>query len=227
MLNIILLHGATGAADQMEPLKKELAALGYKTYSFNFSGHGPTPYAESFGIKQFSVELENFIAENNLVKPDIFGYSMGGYVALYLASRKPDRIGKIITLGTKFFWDPVIAQGEAKMLDTKVISEKLPKFAASLKQRHGDNWELLLKKTAAMMTDLGNENLLNEEALSKIDNKVFIGLADADTMVNAEETDFAASRIKNSERYALVNTKHPIESVNVKELSRILNDFLR
>jgi pimeloyl-ACP methyl ester carboxylesterase len=227
MQNIILLHGAIGAVDQLEPLKSELTALGYTCYSFNFSGHGPTPYAESFGIKQFSVELEKFIAGNTLEKPDVFGYSMGGYVALYLASQQPELIGKIITLGTKFDWDPIIAQGEAKMLDTQIIMDKIPKFAASLKQRHGDNWELLMKKTAAMMIDLGNENLLDEETLAKITNKVWIGLADADSMVSAEETDLAVSGIKNAQRYTLENTKHPIESVDKKKLAELISGFIR
>ena len=177
MRSIILLHGAIGAKDQLEPLAKELSSLGYKTYSFNFSGHGDTPYKNEFGIKQFALELDQFFAGNNLVKPDVFGYSMGGYIALYLASQQLERLGKIITLGTKFHWDPVIAQGEAKMMDTAIIKEKIPKFAAALEKRHGDGWELLMKKTAAIMIDLGNDNLLNAKTFSQIKSKVLIGLA--------------------------------------------------
>ena len=35
MKPIILLHGAIGAKDQLEPLAKELSVLGYQTYSFS------------------------------------------------------------------------------------------------------------------------------------------------------------------------------------------------
>lgn len=222
MKSIILLHGAIGAKDQLEPLANELLAKGYQTYSFNFSGHGKTPYSTEFSIKHFAFELDRFITENHLLKPDVFGYSMGGYVALYLASQKPDSLGKIITLGTKFQWDPVIAQQETKMLDAKTIAVKIPKFAAALETRHGKDWQLLLQRTADMMVDLGNNNLLDPRTFSQIKNKVLIGLADGDTMVSVEETDNAASKIVGSSRYTLQNTKHPIESVNIVELANII-----
>src|SRR4051812_41740520 len=103
MKDIILLHGAIGAADQLEPLKALLKEK-YKVFTFNFSGHGKMPFQTNFGIEQFALELENFITANNLFQPTIFGYSMSGYVAVYLAHTKPDLLGNIITLGTKWEW---------------------------------------------------------------------------------------------------------------------------
>ncbi|MBP7810191.1 MAG: alpha/beta fold hydrolase [Bacteroidia bacterium] len=225
MSSIILLHGAIGAKDQLEPLAKELSANGYQTYSLNFSGHGQTPFQNQFSISQFAEELKLFIDKNNLVKPDVFGYSMGGYVALYLASQNHNLLGNIITLGTKFEWSTEIAAKEIKMLDAKTIAEKVPKFAEALEKRHGDDWQLLLQKTADMMVDLGANNLLNRNAFSQIKSKVLIGLADSDTMVSISETDNAASKIIAAKRYTLANTKHPLETVNVNELVKIISDF--
>ena len=167
MNSIILLHGAIGAKDQLEPLAKELKQVGLDAHTFNFSGHGTSPFQNEFSIKQFASELETVIQQQNLIKPIIFGYSMGGYVALYLAKHKPDLLGNIITLGTKFEWTPEIAQREIKMLDVKTIIDKVPKFAEALKIRHGNNWELLLQKTAMMMVDLGNANALSVEDISR------------------------------------------------------------
>lgn len=226
MKSIILLHGAIGAADQLEPLAKELSAKGYQTHSLNLSGHGQTLFQNQFGIKQFAEELKSFIEKNNLVQPDVFGYSMGGYVALYLALQNHNLLGNIITLGTKFAWSPEIAEREIKMLDAKTISEKVPKFAETLQKRHGSDWQLLLQRTADMMMDLGNNNLLDPKTLSQIKNKVLIGLADGDTMVSSEETDNAASKIVGASRYTLQNTKHPIESVNLSHLGALIRGFL-
>lgn len=226
MRPIILLHGAIGAKDQLEPLVKELSANGYQTYSLNFSGHGQTPFQTSFSIQQFADELLEFVVRTHLIRPIVFGYSMGGYVALYLASQKPGMLGDIITLGTKFEWSPEIAAKEIKMLDAKTITEKVPKFAETLQKRHGNDWQLLLQKTADMMVDLGNNNLLTPTTFSQIKNKVLIGLADNDTMVGVEETDNAASKIIAAQRYTLANTKHPIETVNVSEISKIISEFI-
>lgn len=227
MKSIILLHGAIGAKDQLEPLAEELSANGFQTYSFNFSGHGQAPFENEFSIPQFAEELKSFVQKNNLSQPDVFGYSMGGYVALCLASQHQNLLGKIITLGTKFEWSPEIAQREIKMLDAKTIAEKVPKFAEALQKRHGNNWQLLLQKTADMMTALGNNNLLNPKTFSQIKNKVMIGLADNDNMVSVEETNNAASKMVGAERFTLQETKHPIESVNLNHLGIQIKDFLQ
>ena len=197
----------------------------FDNHSLNFSGHGQTPFQNKFSISQFAEELLEFIVKTHLIRPTVFGYSMGGYVALYLASQKPGILGDIITLGTKFEWSPEIAAKETKMLDAKTILEKVPKFAAALESRHGNDWQLLLQKTADMMMDLGNKNLLDPCTFSNVKNKVLIGLADNDTMVSVAETDNAASKIVGAKRYTLENTKHPIETVDVKGLAEIVINF--
>ncbi len=222
MKTIILLHGAIGAKDQLEPLAVELKQQGYNVFTISFSGHGQTPFATNFGIEQFALELEQFITTNHLDKPTVLGYSMGGYVALYLAHRNKNILGDIITLGTKFEWNPSIAQKEMKMLDSKTIIEKVPKFAEALQKRHGQDWELLLQKTAEMMLNLGNKNALSLNDFTTIENKVWIGLADRDNMVSLEETTAVYKQLKNGAMYMLPNTKHPIETVNVGLLGKII-----
>jgi pimeloyl-ACP methyl ester carboxylesterase len=223
---IILLHGALGAQDQLEPLKKELSALGYEVHLFTFSGHGKMPFQKDFGMTQFASELELFIRNNHLPGAHIFGYSMGGYVALYLASQNKDLIGSIITLGTKFKWNIEIAEKEIKQLDPAIIKEKVPKFAEALQKRHGVDWELLLKRTGEMMKALGDNNII-ENNFGKINNKVLIGLADTDSMVSLDETDSAAKHISHASRYTLINAKHPIETADPKVLADIIVRFIK
>lgn len=226
MQQIILLHAAIGAKDQLEPLSNELQQQGCRVLTMSFSGHGKIPFQNNFGIEQFALELEQFVEANHLEKPMVFGYSMGGYVALYLAHKQPNLLGNIITLGTKFEWTPEIAQKEVKMLDSKTIMEKVPKFAEALKMRHGNDWELLLQKTVEMMLNLGNKNALSLNDFTTIENKVLVGLADKDNMVTLEETAAVYKRLKNGSMYMLPNTKHPIETVNVKLISNIIKEFL-
>lgn len=226
MKTIILLHGAIGSKDQLNLLSVELKHQSFKVYLFNFSGHGQTPFHANFGIEQFALELEEYIKVNQLENPMVFGYSMGGYVALYLAHQQPTLLGNIITLGTKFEWSQEIAQKEVKMLNSKTIIEKVPKFAESLKARHGKDWELLLQKTSRMMMDLGNRNTISLHDFASIENKVLIGIADKDNMVSLEETTAVYKQLKNSCMYMLPQTKHPIESIDVQFLSGIIHKFL-
>ena len=181
---------------------------------------------KGFGIEVFAEELHDFIISKGLNKPDVFGYSMGGFVALYLASQNQSLLGKIITLGTKFAWDPETSAKEAAMLDPEKIEEKIPKFADALKQRHSEeNWKQLLSKTAGMMHALGKNKLLTEDKLKQIQNNVLIGIADKDNMVSVEETTAVYKTLPNASMYMLPNSKHPIEQINTGLLNKIILDF--
>lgn len=226
MKHIVLLHGAIGATDQLEPLATALEQKQFRVHRFSFSGHGNVPFRNQFGIGQFAAELEEFMQEHSLEKPAIFGYSMGGYVALYVAKTKPALLGSIITLGTKFAWSPEIAAKEINMLDANTILEKVPKFAEALKARHGAGWQTLLQKTAEMMTTLGREPALKEEDFPVIEPNVLMGLADHDTMVSLDETLHVFKALKQADLYMLPRTKHPIETVSAPLLAEIISHYL-
>ncbi len=221
MKDIILLHGAIGSSEQLIPLANNLQD-NFNVYRFSFSGHGNTPFKNDFSIQQFAKELKNFILENKLQQPSIFGYSMGGYVALYLATTENNILGNIVTLGTKFNWSKEIAEKEILQLNPKTISEKVPKFAEALKQMHGNAWEVLLKRTAEMMLSLGENNLLSDKLLSAIENKVLLGLADKDAMVSLDETTHVYKQLKNVNRFILPYAKHPIETIDAFLLAEII-----
>lgn len=223
---IILLHGAIGAADQLQGLADVLKQEGFDVYTPNFSGHGQAPFnPEGFGIDVFAGELQQYILSNKLETPAVFGYSMGGYVALHLAAKQPGLLGPIATLATKFNWTPETAAKEAKMLDPDTIVAKVPKFAEALQARHGGAWKELLSRTAGMMSDLGHRNVLDDEAIQGLKHKVMLGLGDSDTMVSLDETLHARSQLKNAALYMLPHTKHPLETVNVKLLGTVLLGF--
>ena len=66
MQDILLLHGAIGAADQLIPLEKELADS-FSTHHLNFSGHGGSPFTdEQFSIKLFAAEVISFLNEKKI-----------------------------------------------------------------------------------------------------------------------------------------------------------------
>lgn len=227
MQTIILCHGALGSKNDLENLKLALSNNGFNVHSFSFSGHGAKDFETDFGIYQFSVELESFILSNKLIKPSIIGYSMGGYVALYLASRSSANVDKIITLATKFNWSKEVVEKETRMLDPNVMLEKVPVFAASLEKKHGGSWKDLLAKTAQMMWNISENNYLNAETLKIIQNKTLLGLGDKDQMVTLEETVNVCKTLPNANMYMLPNTKHPIESANLAVFEAVIKDFLK
>lgn len=225
MQHLLLLHGAIGAKDQLQPLAGRLESK-FIVHTLNFSGHGGEAFPEKFSIETFAEDVLRYLEKNKISKTNIFGYSMGGYVALFLAKQHPSKVEKIFTLATKFLWSPEIAAKETKMLDAGKIAEKIPAFAQTLEKRHAPNdWKIVLEKTAEMMTAMGNKNPLQLSDYESIEHDVLIALGDKDTMVSQEETTDVHSRLKNGKLIILPDTQHPIEKVNVELLSKEINGF--
>jgi pimeloyl-ACP methyl ester carboxylesterase len=220
---VLLLHGALGSSSQLEPLKQKLETQGRAVFMFNLSGHSGVPFRESFGIEIFADDVVTFLDKQNLNRVDIFGYSMGGYVAVWLALKHPECVGKIITLGTKFDWSPASAEQEVRKLNAEKIQEKVPAFARILEHRHSPNdWKELLSKTRNMMLSLGNQPLLTEENLKAIKHEILIGLGDQDDMADRNYSEQVANWLPNGTFELLVNTPHPIEKVELNRLVELI-----
>lgn len=227
MQPVLILHGAIGAKDQLQPLANALST-DYTVHLLNFSGHGGTPAKNEFSIAAFAEEVFIWIKENAPGNINIIGYSMGGYVAMYLALRHPDVISKIVTLGTKFLWTEEIAAREVAMLNPEVIETKVPKFAAQLQQRHHPaHWKSVVKNTADMLHSMGKEPPLKGEEFASIQNEILVLLGDRDKMVSLDETVQVYKQLPKAQLAILPNTPHPIELVDEKLVAFLVNRFLR
>lgn len=225
MQHLLLLHGAIGAKEQFNDLAQKLESK-FTVHTMNFSGHGGAVMPDSFSIKGFAKDVAEYLAAKNIQTIKIFGYSMGGYVALYLAKEHPQLIDGIFTLATKFDWSPEIAAKETKMLDAEKIAEKVPAFANVLEKRHYPNdWKTVMSETAKMMVEMGNNNPLSIEDFSNIKIPVRISIGDKDAMVTLEETIAIYRQLPNATLTVFPNTQHPIEKVDVEELATALERF--
>ena len=227
MQHILLLHGALGSKDQLQPLATALGNT-FQVHTFNFSGHGGRPFSNTaFSIPFFCEQIVEFMQEAGIAQASIFGYSMGGYAAMYLAKQHPEKINKLITLATKFHWDEKTAAREVKMLDGKTIQEKVPAFAAQLQQRHAPNdWQDLLNKTSELLTDLGKRNSLLLEDYASITTPCLVLLGDRDKMVTLDETIAVYKQLPNAQCGVLPGTPHAFEQVNMGLLKQLISQFI-
>lgn len=227
MQTIVLLHGAIGAKDQLLPLAEKLKGK-YNVHSIDFSGHGEKDFPENdYSIPMFAEEVLQYLNEHLLEKVSIFGYSMGGYVALYLAKQHPERVDKIVTLATKFHWDPAVAQKEMQMLDADKIEAKIPAFAAALEKRHAPKpWKEVLSRTKTMLQQLGEKNVFQPEDYASIHTPALVMLGDKDKMVSLEETIAVYKQLPNAQMAMLPATQHPIEQANLPALAYFISYFL-
>lgn len=219
---MILLHGALGSAAQFKALcatRPEQEAV----FPLDFPGHGGAPINEPFSMQLFADGILRFLNEKNWAQTDIFGYSMGGYVALWLAWKHPESVRSIVTYGTKLDWNPEVAAGMNRMFDPEKIEAKAPQLADSLAKTHGpDNWKNLCRLTADFLTDLGNGHGITPEAFAAIQCPVRIGWGDQDNVVTETESRRVAEAIPQGSFELLPGAKHLIEQVDAVQLARFV-----
>lgn len=209
---ILLLHGALGSAAQLRfltegwPAERPVVAL-------NLPGHGGEPADGPFSLDLFAQHLLHVLDQRGWSQADIFGYSMGGYAALWLARHHSERVGKITTLGTKLDWTPDVATGMNRLFDADKIAAKAPQMAEALGRVHGD-WRLLCERTAAFLHDLGNGAGLHEADFQQITTPVCIGRGDADNVVSDVESRAVAEWLPNGRFVELPGVPHLLEQAD-------------
>lgn len=221
----VLLHGALGSAAQMKPLAERLSLNG-PVHTWDFPGHGGGPVPEDGYDMAFLAECLAGYLEGAFNGPvPVFGYSMGGYVAAAVAARFPGRIASLVTLGTKWEWDPLIADQECKMLDPDVLEAKAPALVTLIGERHAPNsWRQVIHATSAMLRRLGHQPLLTPDILSGIRIPVTILRGEADRMVTASESRAVADSIPHARYFELPGQKHPFEQTDLNALTPLFGE---
>ena len=224
---LLLLHGALGSKQDLAAIKVLLSKQ-YDCYDMNFEGHGGRSTNRPFSIASFSENVVEFLSQHSLDQVSVFGYSMGGYVALYMAIHHPARIRQVLTLGTKFDWNLDSARQEVKMLNPDLILEKVPQFAQKLEQTHQPNdWKEVMQMTADMMIHMGEGARLEASDLAKIAIPVSIGIGSKDRMVSFEESEWAAKHISQSQLITLEGVRHEIDRVDINILESYIDTNLK
>jgi pimeloyl-ACP methyl ester carboxylesterase len=225
--NLLLLHGALGSKKNFDELAPSLTE-NFNLFSIDLLGHGAYCEIQELNVELLCSQIINFIENNNLKGTHVFGYSMGGYLALLCSLFKPELLGKIITLATKFNWSEEIAEQESKQLNALIHLPDEHPFKKQLIELHGnDHWKKCINHVNQLILEIGAKNFMGYSEASQIKSNVLLIVGELDAMVTTDETSNIKQHIPNSKIKILSNTKHPFEKVNKPLLANIITDFLK
>ena len=87
---LLLIHGALGAAIQFDPLLP-LVENEFDVHTLDLEGHARTPLKERpLRIEYFAQDVLEYLDSRDIQAVDIFGHSLGGQIGLHLAGFFPD-----------------------------------------------------------------------------------------------------------------------------------------
>ena len=211
---MLFLHGALGTAAQFEWLRPHLPP-GWATHALQLPGHGGLPAHQPFSLPLFADAVLAFLEKQGIQSADFFGYSMGGYLALWMAAHHPQRVRKVLTLNTKLEWNPDMAARMGPMFDPEKIEAKAPQLAQALASQHAPaDWRQVAARTADFLHDLGKGKGLAAADWASIECPVLLLRGDADSTVSAEETRQVALALPHGTYAELANSRHSLEQVD-------------
>ena len=102
---LLILHGFMGMSDNWKTLGLQYAQEGYQVHLLDLRNHGRSFHSDIFNYEVMVQDVVDYCNENNLTNIDCIGHSMGGKVAMLLATQFPNLVNKLIVadIGPKFY----------------------------------------------------------------------------------------------------------------------------
>ena len=102
---VVLLHGFGTCSFLWRAVAPQLAEARLTAYSIDLLGHGESdrPFDADFGIDAQAEYLERALTALRVARAAVVGVDLGGNVALRLAAERPDRVARLVLIGTLAF----------------------------------------------------------------------------------------------------------------------------
>ena len=108
---VIMLHHLTAVLDDWDPAIIDGFSKTRHVIAFDNAGVGGSEGKTPDSVAEMAKDAEAFIDSLGLEKVDLFGYSLGGFVAQVIAQERPALVRKMILAGTS----PTGGEGISKM----------------------------------------------------------------------------------------------------------------
>jgi pimeloyl-ACP methyl ester carboxylesterase len=141
---VVLVHGLGGRAEDWANLAPYLSRAGYRVYMPDLPGYGRSaePAGFSYSVPDEGNVVVGFLDAMGLEQVDLGGWSMGGWITQWIASRHPERVKRLILfdaagLSVKPAWNTGLftpqSAAQIDQLDALLMPHppKLPGFVAA------------------------------------------------------------------------------------------------
>jgi pimeloyl-ACP methyl ester carboxylesterase len=107
---LILLHGGLGSGEMFGPIIPALTK-GHQVIAVDLQGHGRTADIDRpLDVRFMADDIAALIDHLGLEKPDLVGYSLGGGVAFFTASKYPEKVRRLAMAAANIRRDAIPAE---------------------------------------------------------------------------------------------------------------------
>lgn len=210
---LILLHG-NGESHEYFVHQIEYFSANYRVIAIDTRGHGNSARGDApFTIRQFALDLHQFMEEHQIEKANILGFSDGGNIALIFALTYPEQVMKLILNGANLF-----GQGIKPHIQIPIILGY--KFASLFVKKSED-----AKKNAEMLALMVNDPNIEPQELSEISARTLV-IAGTKDMVKTSHTRLIYENLPNA-KLVFIKGNHFIANKKPEEFNAAVEQFLQ
>lgn len=221
---VVFIHGFPFRSTMWGP-QLEAVPDGWRFIAPDLRGFGESERGDApLSIDLFADDVVRLMDHLAIDQAVICGLSMGGYVALSLATRYPDRMRALVLVATRASADSDEAGANRKKLANEVrqngagpvVDSMLPKLVAGatrIKRPNVPDFVRNMMQTTAPETLAGALLAMAErndyrDNLSRIDVSTLVVRGDQDEIIPGEEMDFLARMVRGAKYEVVTNAGH-------------------
>lgn len=223
----VLLHGANGSAEAIKPLARALQPYAAKLALPNLLGHGGRRLVRELSIPAMAHDLLAQLDRKDIGRAAFVGYSLGGYLGLYLAWHHPDRVAALCTIATPWVLDEAAIDHLLVLADPERIARKNPPRPAQLaREHHPQDWRQVLQQNRQMFAALRGQVLLPEEALQSMRVPALVVSGTGDPLVSRAESE-RLGQLLSCDVLLFPGPAHPLDVVPLQTIAGTLGHWLQ
>lgn len=234
---LIFLHGLSDSWFSFSTVLEHLSPK-YHVYMPDIRGHGNSSQPESsYALEDFADDVIAFVEALALQNITLIGHSLGSFVAQYAASMMPDKVARLVLIGSAtkpFTEDMVEFQTLFSTFEDPVPEEALREFQTSTLYGavSADFLNRVISESAKLRAHVWRETsqlLTGDGALFRLDKLVMPTLivwGDQDTIWSRSEQDALVAHLPDAELRVYPQTGHALHWEQPEQFARDLIAFI-
>ena len=224
---LVVLHAALGSSELEMRRLTRLWEKDFRVYALDFMAHGAS---ESFDGHALSVEAfaDNVLAlldTTGVEKAHMFGFSLGGGVALLAAHKHPERFDHLAIHAHNVQWIQTEAERMVGAMRS-ALDDPGSFWAQRLAQTHGENhWQDLVRRMITFTEPLPDHHF-DQDDLASIAHPTLVSTGDRDRFSPLRHALNLYSTVPNGRLAVLPGVDHPIQTVEPESFARMVSDHL-
>jgi len=223
---LVLLHGAAGCTSlETAPLLRRLERQ-FHVVAIDLRGHGAsTTGTEPVSFDAFSNDVLTVLDDLEIEDAHLFGFSMGGNVALGFAQQHPGRVRRIVAHGANVTWTEDLVASMQARLDPDTLTSRNPKIGHHLSRHHGD-WQELFRQMHEWVGTLPEQTPRMRDMAASIDRPVLLTCVDRDDLFPLDATLTLHDLLPEARLEVLRGSHHALPLTPLDRLEATISDWL-